>query len=137
MDANNTATQNPQVQALERRVVTHKVCSSCHRTKPIEDFYSNKASADGHQAACIPCLKDYQKSYRARRRDPKPSPRKAVAQPAPAPVANPTRELVSDPEYAQSIARTAQLRVGKGVAVKVAFELAIDLAESGLIVRAV
>lgn len=120
-----TTTTTPEI-----RRATFKVCSTCKHTKPVQDFHANAASTDGLQSACKPCLNAYQREYRKKHKaNPLPV--------SPAPVPNPTRELISDPQYAQSIARAAQLLVSKGVPVKAAFDLAVDFAEQGLIVRAI
>lgn len=40
-----------------------KVCSVCHKTKPITEFYRTNRSKDGHMCLCIRCHKQ---KYRAR-----------------------------------------------------------------------
>lgn len=135
-DTNAQIILNPQT--THTQVQTHKVCSTCKKTKPVEDFYANKASPDGLQAACKPCLQEYQKEYRRKHAAEVAAKAKAQSQArAKATAKAPTAQLVSDPQYAQSIASAAQLMVAKGVPVKAAFELAVDLAENGLIIRAI
>ncbi|WP_020142321.1 hypothetical protein [Terracoccus sp. 273MFTsu3.1] len=36
-----------------------KHCSRCDTTKPIDEFYANKATADGVQTYCKACWKTY------------------------------------------------------------------------------
>lgn len=36
---------------------TLKICSGCGKTKPIEEFYSNKARSTGRYSQCILCFK--------------------------------------------------------------------------------
>lgn len=40
-----------------------KHCHNCQTTKPISDFYKNKAKKDGLQTQCKPCMKSRNKDW--------------------------------------------------------------------------
>ena len=42
-----------------------KRCTKCGKTKPLSDYYNNRAAHDGKQARCAECIKAYDKEYRA------------------------------------------------------------------------
>lgn len=49
----------------EVELVAKKTCARCNESFPLDEFYANKLSKDGHQARCKSCSG-------SRRRQPKP-----------------------------------------------------------------
>ena len=50
-----------------------KVCKKCGRELPLDQYFRNKATKDGHDSQCKECKTayalEYQKKYRARKRE--------------------------------------------------------------------
>jgi hypothetical protein len=46
-----------------------KQCRICHEWKPVTDFHRNSKSRDGLQGRCKPCVRAYNREWRARNRD--------------------------------------------------------------------
>ena len=50
-----------------------KVCKKCGRELPLDQYFRNKATKDGHESQCKECKTaytlEYQKKYRARKRE--------------------------------------------------------------------
>ncbi|MBW1931454.1 MAG: hypothetical protein JRI56_00205 [Deltaproteobacteria bacterium] len=40
-----------------------KRCNKCKTEKPLEDFYKDRSSKDGHQGMCKVCKKEYHRKY--------------------------------------------------------------------------
>jgi hypothetical protein len=49
--------------------LTEKRCNHCKRILPIDDFYKDKASKDGHKNNCKECQKEFTKAYRSKNYD--------------------------------------------------------------------
>jgi hypothetical protein len=49
-------------------VVAEKVCRRCGETKPLSDYYHNKATSDGFTIYCKPCCRWYTETAKAKRR---------------------------------------------------------------------
>lgn len=43
-----------------------KTCTKCGDTKPLNEFYANRAKSDGHMSQCKTCWKDYRASPRGK-----------------------------------------------------------------------
>lgn len=43
-----------------------KICNHCHQEKLIDEFFKNKSTADGLQATCAICKKQYDKNWNSR-----------------------------------------------------------------------
>ena len=42
-----------------------KQCYGCDKVKPLDGFYKNAASSDGHMSRCIDCIKEYARAKKA------------------------------------------------------------------------
>jgi len=40
-----------------------KLCISCNRVKPIDDYYTHPTNSDNHQRVCMECDKARQREY--------------------------------------------------------------------------
>lgn len=49
-------------------MVSKKQCTKCKDDKPIDDFYKNKLTTDGHSIYCIPCTKINSQNYFQRKK---------------------------------------------------------------------
>lgn len=49
-------------------MVSEKQCTKCKDVKPIDDFYKNKLTSDGHSIYCIPCTKINSQNYFQRKK---------------------------------------------------------------------
>lgn len=46
-----------------------KKCSNCFQEKPIIEYYMFNKAKDGRQSMCIPCYKEYFKTWRANKKE--------------------------------------------------------------------
>lgn len=46
-----------------------KKCSGCKEEKPLESFYKNKRTNDGHSIYCVSCTKENSRKYHQRKKN--------------------------------------------------------------------
>lgn len=47
-----------------------KLCNTCEKLKPLDDFHKSKATLDGYAYKCKSCMSEYWATYKRKRRDP-------------------------------------------------------------------
>lgn len=60
---------NPGGNSINQRIDRNRPerkCSTCQTVKPRSEFYASRSSRDGMHNVCKPCMKQWQRDYRAR-----------------------------------------------------------------------
>jgi hypothetical protein len=57
------------VTSNKKRMEQIKKCTGCKKELPIENFYKNKLSVDGHSIYCVDCTKVNSKKYFQRKKE--------------------------------------------------------------------
>lgn len=66
--ASNNGITNPPVVAETPEPVKQAICTKCGTTRPVTEFYTNKASGSGHHTWCKVCMRAAVKAYSDRKR---------------------------------------------------------------------